>query len=136
MRRTRRDAGFSLAEMLLALLLLSVGVLALIGVFTGGLNLMSRSEEITSATQVGRNVMEQIKQMDPALIPDNADFDGTVAANASGFPPAPYPNIERQGRNFDLRVQTERKGPHSVSVLVTVSWQDGGPLKFETYIAK
>ena len=135
-QKRRGIRGFSLAEMLLALGLLSVGLLALIGVLTGGLHLMSKSEEITSATQVARSVIERIKDMEPAAVPENGTFGGSNLANSSGFPPAPFPTTQSNGRTYDLTVTTTRVGPHTVSLEVTVTWEDGGKLTCETYLTK
>ena len=127
--------GFTLAEVLLALLLIVLSALSLIGVLTGGLRLMSRSEELTLATELARSVVERIKEMDPVEIPEQANFDGGPPTSG-GFPPEPYPLAERNGREYRVSVVTNPAGLHSVRVLVTISWNSGGRLSFETLVAK
>ncbi len=57
--------------------LLAVALLAVIGVFTGGLDLMARSQEISAATDVARELLERVKSQGVSFIPGPpAVFDG------------------------------------------------------------
>lgn len=131
----RNQHGSTMAEVLLALFLLAVGILALVGVLAGGLNQMSRSEELTEAAYLARDFFENVRKLDPAVIPENASYDGDTPA-LDGFPPAPYPGFKIRGRQYNFKVETTRLGDFTVSLKVEVSWPDGGPVKYETYVTR
>ena len=53
--------GFSIPEVLLAVVILSVGILAMMGSSAAGTKLISRGRRVTIATQVGTAVMDSLR---------------------------------------------------------------------------
>lgn len=124
--------GLSLAEVLLALALAALAALSLMVVLIGGLRLLERSQEVSEATAVGRELMERIKAQDYAYRPVNVTFDGRVPnPPVSGFPPAPYPSV-RQKFVYTTRVQVQTLDAYSNRVSVEVFWENGRSLTLET----
>lgn len=133
LRHRRARKGLTLAEILMAVGLLSMVLILLVGVFIGGLQLMQSSEVHTAASSIGREVMETIEDEGGfACLPlDSSSFNGANPdATVDGFPPEPYPTASRGGRDFVLRVETQNLSARMTAVLVTVSW-DGGRIQLE-----
>ena len=131
--RLREYKGLTLAEILIAVGLLTMVLVLLVGVFIGGLQLMQRSEVHTAASSIGREVMETIEDEGGlACIPlHSTAFNGANPdASVDGFPPAPYPRVSRAGREFVVRVETHSLSARMAAVLVTVSW-GGGRIQLE-----
>ena len=60
MGKGRRQSGFTLLEVVVAMAIVGLGVLTLIEIFSQGLRLGSRSYERTEAATYGRRVMNEI----------------------------------------------------------------------------
>jgi prepilin-type N-terminal cleavage/methylation domain-containing protein len=58
---SRRSAGFSLVELLLAMVVLAIMLLTLISVFIYGYNVIARSKQLAVATQVCQAEVERIR---------------------------------------------------------------------------
>jgi len=58
--KRRRDQGFTLIEVIIALAILGIGLTVIIQLFSGGLRLAKISEEYTRAMNLGRMKMEEI----------------------------------------------------------------------------
>lgn len=119
----RSNIGLTLAEVVLATGLLTLVVVIVMGVFIGGLRLMSRSEQRTQATNLARLMLESIDDQGGFhTLPDSDSiFDGTVPDPAvNNFPPAPYP-----GNELAITVQTRALTTRTRAVLVNVTWNSG-----------
>jgi hypothetical protein len=104
--------------------LLAIATLSLIAVFIGGLQLMSRSEERTAASNLGSAVLESISDIGGFHAVPNSDslFDGARSDPAiNNFPPSPYPAAE----GFTIAVETRVVTARTRAVQVTVSWDEG-----------
>lgn len=124
----RKTAALTLAEVIIAIGLLSMVLLMLVGVFIGGLQLMARSEVHTEASSIGREVIETIEDEGgfSALPSSMASFDGAVPhPKLDGFPPDPYPKATRGGREYIIRVEVRSPSSRLGAVLVTVKWNEG-----------
>ncbi len=133
-----RRSGLSLLETVLALAVLAMAFLSVLAVFTGSLQLMLRADQTTAATEAGRQLLERIKAQGmvpvaPAVF-DGRRPDGTTGAPPQLFPPAPYPVVRMEGRDYYLLVETSRPAVDLVSVNVTVFW-DRSQLSLETYLS-
>ena len=87
--------GLSLAEVVLSLGLFTMVVLGFISLITAGLRLNLQGDQMSSATQSGRTLMETVKQRGYDRISPGT-YDGRLSSppppNATtGFPPSPYP---------------------------------------------
>ena len=116
---------------MVALAVTSVALLAMIGVFTGGLRLLSQSEAVTRATELGRAELEAIKDLGWAALPaTDASFDGRVPdPQVAGWPPAPYTTT-----STPMMVQVEEIEPGLKSVTVRVYYSANTPVTLETYV--
>lgn len=121
-RRWNWRRGLNLAEVMLALGILAVAMLALIGVFTSGLRLLAQSRDAQTATQLARQLLEQVRVS--GNVPHAAlTFDGSIpTAQVAGFPPAPYPAATVANLPFTLVVTTQPIRPDFVAVRVVVRW--------------
>jgi len=118
-----RRRGINLAEIMLAVGIVAVAMLALIGVFTSGLRLLAQSRDSQTATQLARQVLEQVRVS--GNVPHNAlTFDGSVPTpRVAGFPPPPYPTATVANLPFTLFVTTQPIRSDFVAVRVEVRWQ-------------
>lgn len=125
--------GLTLMEILIALGLVAFALLTMVGVCIRGTHLMTRGERITIATDVGREVLESLKQQGYAALPAaDSLFDGRVPdpADASGFPGPPYPS----SRSCNLVIRTEKLDTELKSVTVTVYYDGTSHVEFQTYL--
>ncbi len=130
----RRLAGLSLLEVVIALGLLGVALLSILAVFVSGLRLQSQAEQVTEATQLARELLEEIKAS-PASVPNSGQFDGRIPDPRSGaFPPDPYPGVTTSGGEFRLVVELSEKSPELLSVTVEVWWGEGQKVTLQTYV--
>jgi prepilin-type N-terminal cleavage/methylation domain-containing protein len=74
-KKKRQEGGFSLIEVLVAMLVLGIMLLTLISVFIYGYNVISRSTQVAMATQICQEQVELIRNM---------SFD-TIAALGTTF---------------------------------------------------
>lgn len=133
----RRGRGLTVTEVVIALGILAVAILAIVAAFLGALELNSRSLEMSVATQVGRDFLEQAKENGYDKVPEGT-FTYQGANNdpptADGFPPAPYPRVQANGRDYTLLVRVSTKGATLKVVAVEVSWGKQGRVILETYL--
>ena len=60
-KRRKKDKGFSMIEVLIAMTVLGIMSMTLIGVLVHGFNLLSRTKQITLATQICQEQVELIR---------------------------------------------------------------------------
>ncbi len=80
----RPERGFSLVEVLVALLVLSIGLLGLAALQTVGLKFNTQSYQRTQATLLGYDIIDRIRANSIAKAAGNYD-----SVTASYFPPSP-----------------------------------------------
>jgi len=125
--------GLTLGEIMFSAGILTTVLVLLVGVFTGGLRLMQRSEIHAAASTIGREVLETIQDEGGfgSLPRGDVSFNGANPdPKIDNFPPAPYPVATRDGRDFVVRVEVEELSPRMSAVMVTVGW-DGGRIQLE-----
>jgi len=106
-----REEGFTLIELMIALLILSIGLVALAGLQISAIKGNAFSRRITTAVSVAEQTIEQIKS-------------------------TPYNNIQSQplsqvtasNMNFSRQVSVADNAPlpSMKTVQVTVTWSEGG----------
>jgi hypothetical protein len=130
-----KPRGLSLAEVLIALALLTFGFLMVIGLFAQNLQLQSRSAEMTEAVEIARSVMEELKAR-PALIPDPTVHFQTASQIIPGpppFPPAPFPSVQGEHGRYTIEIKIEEATPRGVkAVEVYVAWEGGRGVSLQT----
>lgn len=83
LKRRRSEAAFSLVEIVLALGVFSIAIVAIMGLFPSALNTSQRSRSEAIAAQIGRTVLANLRSADfdnAALVVDGAN-NGTVYVN-------------------------------------------------------
>ena len=90
----RRESGFGLVEMLCALVVLSVGVLAVIAMFESGVKQLRRASTVTTAGAIAESQMEKFRELkfESLGVPDSlaagadATYKGDPAFRADTTP--------------------------------------------------
>lgn len=128
-----------MAETLVAMTLITIAVLAVIGLFTGAFKALNRSDLMTEGTEIAREVIEQTKLLGrDAPPPENTTYDGSIPtpAEVTGFPPEPYPWVMRDGILYTVEVSVAPAPgtTHAKVLTVTVRWKESGKVELQTYI--
>lgn len=111
-------AGFTLIEVLTAMMVLSIVLVTIFQLFSGGLRAARRAGEVGTATFLARQKMEELL-LSPAMAPGEMEGDLTEGyswhAAVSKFPlgePDPPPAWQRYFSMFDIRLEIRRgEGP-------------------------
>lgn len=114
-----RKRGFSLIEVMIAMVILSVGLLALArmqGYFAQG---SGESRYLTRAVDVGMSKLEELK---------NSNFESSALNNATNPHNA---NVSVYSKTFDL-VWNVNRHRNCKKITLTVSWESGGDTKSVT----
>ncbi len=147
-KRLRADQGFGLIELLIAMIILNVGILAIVASFNAGIITLNRASRITTAAVLADQQMELYRgitydsiRLASATIPGSAPYTTDPAYTCSGCstqittPPCgagpPYPdecNASRQATGADRKlyrintyiVQTTPTGGRPVKRLTVV----------------
>lgn len=116
----RRD-GLSLLEVLVALAVLTIGLVAVVPSFTSFLHVNTGSEVMTDASNVAQTFFEGYRLQDPTTMPTSGTETSTVTY---------------QGRTFQVAttycVQTAYCGSGSRDIQVTVSYGNSEVFRAET----
>ena len=131
--------GLAIAEVLVAMGLLAIIALGVMAVFMGGLDLMARSEEVSTATEVGREFLERTRFAGHGALPVGSNsYDGFVpdSPTLSGFPGSPYPVAAVNGREYTLKVTSEPVvGTNELMLVrVEVHWDRAARVILETHL--
>lgn len=118
----RRDAGYGLVEVLVAVVLLSVGVLSISGVLTRSTGMQTMSSQRTTALSIAQSVMERIRAMDPLTVTAQA----TQSVGEDGQPDS--------NGVFTRTVAVDSAGRNLMSVTVTVTSPRSPPVELVTWI--
>ena len=108
-----KNSGFSLIEVMIAMAIFSIGILAVgsMQLSTGKNN--STGNLTTQATMLAREKIEELKTLSRSDL-DTADGNDTVA--------------DIYGRQWDRKWETDEISSSAYKLIVTVSWsQRGGP---------
>lgn len=81
MSTTRRTSGFTIPEVLVAVVILSVGILAMIGTSAATQKMIGRARRTTTATQISEGVIDSLR------LKSNEDLIACtqLAANTTGY---------------------------------------------------
>jgi len=118
----RANAGFSLVSVVVALVLLSVGVLSLSNVLTQSLTMQTLASTRTSALYVAQKHMEDLRSRDPLTLASEAvvrvDEEGN--ADVSGV--------------FTREVTVTDLGGNLLEVVVLVTTPRSNPIRLVTWV--
>jgi prepilin-type N-terminal cleavage/methylation domain-containing protein len=101
------ENGFTLLEVLIAIIVFTVGIIIIIMAFTSGLFASSDVENVDLALNIAQAKMEEVKNTPFASLADSG--------------PAPDPDFS----NFNISVNIN-EGQNPMQVDVTVSWNTKG----------
>jgi type IV pilus assembly protein PilV len=123
-RAARRDrAGFTLVSMIVAIVLLTVGLMALAQANTNTIKTQSEAQNRTTALAIARAYLEDVRGRDPWSV----QSEGSVTVGADGEPNG------SGGFTRTLDVAVERQ--NLLSVELTVDYpRASAPVKVRTYL--
>ena len=113
--------GFTLIEVLIAMVILSVGLLGMAALITGIIKSNKVSNRITTATTLAQDKMEAIKR----------DGYTNAATEIKASLPSPYDQYEREVTVIDPSPAVNMK-----TVTVTVYWESSKSLRLQTILSK
>ncbi len=123
----RNSPGFTLLEVLVAMVILAVGLLGMASLSIGIIKGNSFSKEISSATTCAREKMEDVEQLGFANTPAS-DTTVTEAYNSI----TQYPYCKRETVTV-----VDNPGTDMKTVTVTVYWDsDSHQVQLKTFLAK
>ena len=118
----RRDAGYGLVGVIVALILLSVGVLSVSNVLTQSIAMQTISSQRTIALSIARTTMEDVRAMDPTTVVAQAEVsvDEQGVADLNGV--------------FTKEVTVTAAGSNLIEVTVIVTAPRSNPIRLVTWI--
>ena len=119
---TRPDAGYGLVGVIVALVLLSVGVLSVTNVLTQSIAMQTIASQRTVALSIARTTMEDIRSMDPTAVAPQ----GLVTVDELG-------NADLNGA-FTREVTVTDAGSNLIEVTVIVDAPRSNPIQLVTWI--
>ncbi len=121
MRRAQNQRGFTLIEIMVAVTLLSIGLLGMAGLTVGIMRGNALSSEVTTATALAQAKMEDIKRLGYSGVSSSAEGYSAI----SGYP------LYRRDTVID--VDTPKVGTKTVTI--TVFWNsDASSIAVETIL--
>ena len=135
LQRCTRNSGFSVIEVLVAIAILGVAILALVAMYTRGMIMLGHSKQVSAATDAAQACLENVKAKGSGFVALGS-FDGRVGdPTQDGFPPAPYPRTEH---NYPLVVRATRTGAPAgtISIAVDVHYDDQNRVTLATYLSE
>ena len=134
MRKSRNEKGFTLLEILVALSILSIGLLGMAGLTTSIIHGNTLSRKVTTATTLGQDRMEHFRRLGYSTTP------------ACGTPPIIEDYNEITNYPFYKRVSSFKAVPINAgcdpadnmkTVTITVSWDsDAQSVTLQTILAQ
>jgi Tfp pilus assembly protein PilE len=81
-RRARNEAGFGLIELLIAMVMLNVGILALVAAFNSGATALARASRVATASTLADTQMERFRGLKySAIVQDLTEWNAALADN-------------------------------------------------------
>ena len=121
MHKANNNSGFTLMEVLVAMLILSIGLLGMAALVTGIINSNKLSNRISAATVLAQDKMEDIK----SVVYSNA------VSETRAFLPSPDDKYERE-----VTVVDDSPAANMKTVTVTVYWESSKSVSLQTILAK
>ena len=148
-KRLRADQGFGLIELLMAMIILNVGILAIVASFNAGIVTLNRASRVTTASVLADQQMELYRgityasiRLAPSTIPGVAPYTTDSAYTCSGCSTqittpscgsGPYPpecNASRQATGADDKL-------YRINTYIVETTPTGGrPLKRITIVVR
>lgn len=122
-------------EVLLGMALLTLAFLAVAGVFSRQLQMVTRAKEMTEAAEIGQRLLDEIRKDDRTLPSTAMTFQPSTPPlpGPPQFPPPPFPSLVGGMGNYQISVKVEPGSvPDVILVEVLVSWADGRGVTLQT----
>jgi type II secretory pathway pseudopilin PulG len=81
--RPRREEGFTLVELLIAMIVLTTGILALVAAYSSGYVALNRATRVSSATVLADSQMERVRAVQYSAIKLNISCGANCAQDAT-----------------------------------------------------
>jgi Tfp pilus assembly protein PilV len=91
-RRARDEAGFGLIELLIAMVMLNIGILALVGAFNSGAVALTRANKVANAATLADTQMELFRGLKYSSIVQNTTEWNSAVADATWTADSVYQN--------------------------------------------
>lgn len=130
----RSTKAVTLLEILIAMCLVSMAVLAILAVYTSGLKLSAKGEKMVKATEIAQSTLETIRELGYDKIPEpQTTFSGKKGdpQTDEGFPPAPYPGES----DYPIQVTAGIKETDLKSVTVRVFYNERNSVVLQTFFS-
>jgi type II secretory pathway pseudopilin PulG len=127
-RRLRSDGGFGLVELMIAMVILNVGLLALAAALSSGANTIRRASRVSSATAIADSQLEVYRALTYDAIGLSAAAIATTDATYRGDAALPG------GSTANLVTATCTGVPNECNPSRTQSGPDGGRYRIDTYV--
>jgi prepilin-type N-terminal cleavage/methylation domain-containing protein len=140
LRTKTAGGGFTLLEVLIAMVILAVGLMAIAQMQITGLRFNAQGREMTEATTLGMGQLENLK----ALPSDHAELADTTADNNADLTSTTTVDHIDPGNPINgrfNRIWNVADGTDTKTVMVIVSWRSGPNqiqkrVRFSTFVAR
>lgn len=124
---SRRESGYSLVELMVAIVVLTVAVLPMVGMFDAGLRAATASGDYDAARACAGQRLEQARSLPYETVA--AGLPGGVC-EPSGFA------YRVRTESVDRRLQVVSEDRGLTKVTVTVEWGDGGSYRVSGVVSR
>jgi type II secretory pathway pseudopilin PulG len=138
----RREGGFGLIELLMAMTMLNIGLLAVIAAFSSGIISLNRASRVTTAAVLADGQMELYRaltygaiRLEISSIPLTAPYTTDTAFNASQVT-GTCPGIPDECNASRQATGADRKDYRIDTYIVSVSPTGGRPVKKVTVVVR
>jgi Tfp pilus assembly protein PilV len=126
--RLRADQGFGLIELLIALTILNIGILAIVASFNAGIITLNRASKITTAAVLADQQMELYRAI---------NYDSIRLASATIPTTAPYTtDTAYSATQITTPACSGPPYPDECNATRTATGADGKPYRIDTYIVQ
>jgi Tfp pilus assembly protein PilV len=127
-KRLRADQGFGLIELLIAMVILNIGILAIVASFNAGIITLNRASRITTAAVLGDQQMELYRAI---------KYDSIRLVSATIPASAPYTTDSAYyASQVTAPTCTGSPVPDECNASRTATGADGKPYRVDTYIVQ
>jgi type II secretory pathway pseudopilin PulG len=138
----RREGGFGLIELLMAMTMLNIGLLAVIAAFSSGIISLNRASRVTTAAVLADGQMELYRsltydsiRLESSSIPFGAPYTTDTAYSASQVTGA-CPGIPNECNASRQATGADRKSYRIDTFIVSTSPAGGRPVKKVTVVVR
>jgi type IV pilus modification protein PilV len=124
LKLSKKSKGFSLIEVLVALVILSISLLALAGLMVQSTKNSSWGSHLTEAATLAQDILERLRAVRPQTdIPEGTNNDQVIAASGVTYTRTwtVTTNVDSTLRNISITVTWTDSVPHSITIVHPIS---------------